>query len=177
MGDGPVDALAQLNANMESMLDKVELSKHVAVAVASAAPTSSDTTLMHVRFLENKAKVDSLAQFLWKSAQNYALSRRRRNELRQEIFDAPPGDISIASIVTMVVRASWISARSDPTARARLGRGRLLHRRRTALSRTVARQRCARLSASLGGFWLLHGLLARSGGFPGGLVGRQKRFA
>lgn len=39
---------------MESLLDKVKLSKHVAVAVASAMPTSPTTMLMHVRFLESE---------------------------------------------------------------------------------------------------------------------------
>ena len=118
MEDAPVDALAQLKASMESLLDKVELSKYVAVAVASAPPASPATTLMHVRFLEDKANVDSLAQFLWKSAQNYALSRRRRNELRQEMLDAPPGDISIASTVTTAVREAFLDFRKKYPHRA-----------------------------------------------------------
>jgi hypothetical protein len=118
MGDGPIDALAQLKASIESLLDKVELSKYVAVAVASDPPASPATTLMHVRFLEDKANVDSLAQFLWKSAQNYALSRRRRNELRQEMLDAPPGDISIASTVTTAVREAFLDFRKKYPNRA-----------------------------------------------------------
>lgn len=107
MGES-ADSLPTLKACLESLLDKVELSKYVAVAAESASPSAPSTTLMHVRFLENEANVRSLAQYLWLCAQNYALSRRKRRELRQQMLDAPPDDISVAGLMTTAVRDAFL---------------------------------------------------------------------
>lgn len=62
--EGEEDRLLQLKAGLEGLLDPVELSKHVAVAAVSQAPSQPSTTLMHVRFLEDKANVEKLANYL-----------------------------------------------------------------------------------------------------------------
>ena len=100
--------LLQLKAGLEGLLDKVELSKHVAVAAQSELPSQPSTTLMHVRFLEDKADIDKLALFLWRCAQNYSLSRRRRQELRTQIEEAPEGDLSAIALVSNAVRSAFL---------------------------------------------------------------------
>lgn len=100
--------LLQLKAGLEGLLDKVELSKHIAVAAQSEPPSQPSTTLMHVRFLEDKADIDKLALFLWRCAQNYSLSRRRRQELRTQIEEAPESDLSVIALVTTAVRNAFL---------------------------------------------------------------------
>ncbi len=102
------DSLLQLKAGLEGLLDPVELSKHLAVAVESKPPSLPSTTLMHVRFREDKADVEKLANYLWGCAQNYSLSRRRRDELREQMAKAPPGDLSLVSLVSTAVRDAFL---------------------------------------------------------------------
>lgn len=102
------DGLKQLKSGLESLLDPVALSEHVAVAAASERPSQPSTTLMHVRFLENKANVEKLAHYLWLCAQNYSLSRRRRIEIQKQISEAAPGDLSVAGLVTTTVRNAFL---------------------------------------------------------------------
>ena len=102
------DGLLQLKAGLDGLLDPVELSKHVAVAAVSESASQPATTLMHVRFLENKANVEKLANYLWLCAQNYSLSRRRREELRAQIAEAPPADLSVAGLVSTAVRDAFL---------------------------------------------------------------------
>jgi hypothetical protein len=102
------DGLLQLKAALEGLLDPVELSNHVAVAAVSLSPSQPSTTLMHVRFLEDKAEVEKLAHYLWRCAQNYSLSRRRREELRAQIAEAPPGDLSVIALVSTAVRDAFL---------------------------------------------------------------------
>ncbi|AON53132.1 DUF1837 domain-containing protein [Herbaspirillum seropedicae] len=107
------DSLLQLKAALEGLLDKAELSKHVAIAAESKAPSQPATTLMHVRFRENKANVETLAQFLWQCATNYSLSRRRRQEIHEQIKTAPPGDLSTLSLVSTSVREAFLEFNKD----------------------------------------------------------------
>lgn len=102
------DGLLQLKTGLEGLLDPVELSKHVAVAAVSQPPSQPSTTLMHVRFLEDNADVEKLANYLWRCAQNYSLSRRRREELRLQIAEAPPGDLSVVALVSTAVRDAFL---------------------------------------------------------------------
>lgn len=107
MGDVDV-GLQQLKSGLDSLLDPVALSEHVAVAATSKRPLQPPTTLMHVRFLENKANVEKLAHYLWGCAQNYSLSRRRREELRKQLSEAPPGDLSALGLITTTVRDAFL---------------------------------------------------------------------
>lgn len=102
------DELLRLQAGLESILDSVQLSKHVAVAAKSEPPSHPQTTLMHVRFIEDKPDVHKLAAFLWTCATNYALSRRRRLELRQEILEAAEADLSKVNLISNTVRDAFI---------------------------------------------------------------------
>lgn len=102
------DSLLQLKGALEGLLDPVELSKHVAIAAESQSPSQPSTTLMHVRFLEDKAEVEKLAHYLWRCAQNYSLSRRRREELRAQIAEAPPGDLSVVALISNTVRDAFL---------------------------------------------------------------------
>lgn len=102
------EALLQLKAGLEGLRDPVDLSKHVAVAAVSKPPSQPSTTLMHVRFQEDTANVEKLANYLWLCAQNYALSRRKREEIRAQMDEAPPGDVSVAGMVTTAVRDAFI---------------------------------------------------------------------
>lgn len=102
------DGLLQLKAGLEGLLDPVELSKHIAVAAESQPPSQPSTTLMHVRFREDKADVEKLANYLWRCAPNYSLSRRRRDELRAQIAEAPPGDLSVVTLVSTTVRDAFL---------------------------------------------------------------------
>lgn len=102
------DGLLQLKAGLEGLLDPAELSKHVAIAAVSQPPSQPLTTLMHVRFLEDKPDVEKLANYLWHCAQNYALSRRRREEIRAQMAKAPPGDLSVVGLVSTAVRNAFL---------------------------------------------------------------------
>jgi hypothetical protein len=102
------DELLQLKSGLEGLLDPVKLSQHVAVAAVSKPPSQPSTTLMHVRFVEDKADVEKLAAYLWSAAQNYSLSRRRREELRAQIEAAPAGDLSVLALVTNAVRDAFL---------------------------------------------------------------------
>lgn len=103
------ESLKKLKDGLESLLDKVKLSKHVAVATASQSPSSPSTTLMHVRFQENVANVHSFAYYLFECAQNYALSRRRRKELKRQMADAEDdADISVGALISTAVRDAFL---------------------------------------------------------------------
>lgn len=102
------DGLLQLKAGLEGLLDPVELSKHLAVSAESLPPSQPSTTLMHVRFREDKADVEKLANYLWRCAQNYSLSRRRREELRVQMAEAPPGDLSLVALISSAVRDAFL---------------------------------------------------------------------
>lgn len=102
------DGLLQLKVGLEGLLDHVEISKHLAVAAESQPPSQPKTTLMHVRFREEKPDVEKLANYLWRCAQNYSLSRRRREELRAQMAEAPPGDLSLVALVSSAVRDAFL---------------------------------------------------------------------
>ena len=102
------DGLLQLKAGLEGLLDPVELFKHLAVAAESQPPSQPSTMLMHVRFREDKADVEKLANYLWLCAPNYSLSRRRREELRAQMAKAPHGDLSLVNLVSNTVRDAFL---------------------------------------------------------------------
>lgn len=102
------DGLLQLKAALEGLVDPVELSKHLAVAAKSQDSSIPCTALMHVRFREDKPDVEKLANYLWHCATNYSLSRRRREELRDKMAEAPPGDLSLVNLVSTTVRDAFL---------------------------------------------------------------------
>ncbi|GGX33875.1 HamA C-terminal domain-containing protein [Undibacterium squillarum] len=107
------EELLQLKLGLEGLLDPVKLSQHVAVAAVSQPPSKPSTTLMHVRFVEDKADVAKLAAYLWSAAQNYSLSRRRREEIRAQIEAAPGGDLSAFTLVTNAVRDAFMEFNNE----------------------------------------------------------------
>lgn len=102
------DGLLQLKAMLEGLLDPIEISKHLAIAAKSEEHSIPATTLMYVRFREDKPDVEKLVNYLWLCAPNYALSRRRRDELRAKMAEAPPGDLSLVSLVSTTVRDAFL---------------------------------------------------------------------
>ncbi|MGH6647549.1 HamA C-terminal domain-containing protein [Aquabacterium sp.] len=102
------EGLEQLEADLVSLKDKVELSKYAAVAVSSQDPSLPTTTLMHVRLREDLANVQSLARYLWGRAANYALSRKRRLEFDEQIAELEPGDLSVSLLVAEATRDAFI---------------------------------------------------------------------
>ena len=77
---------------------------------------------MHVRFQEDKPNVEKLAHYLWLCAQNYALSRRRREELRAQIDAAPAGDLSVIGRIANTVRDAFLEFnKSHPNRSSEVG--------------------------------------------------------
>lgn len=116
--EGPVNDLALLKAGLATLKDKVELSKHVAVAARSADPAAPATTLMHVRLQENLPNVHSLSEYLWTRAANYALSRKRRQEFRDQILADPEADVSVATLIVRAARDAFVEFREAHPNRA-----------------------------------------------------------
>ncbi len=114
----PDKGLMQLQSSLQRLLDPVELSRHVSVAAASLDGEAPSTTVMYVKLKEDVANVLSLAEFLWHKAPNYALSRKRREELQAQISSAPKGDLSVTSIVSSAVRDSFLDFREKFPGRA-----------------------------------------------------------
>lgn len=105
---GIEDGLLQLKAALEGILDPIELSKHLAVAAESQGSSIPCTSLMHVRFQEDKPAIEKLANYLWLCAPNYSLSRRRREELRIQMAEAPVGDLKLVNLVSNTVRDAFL---------------------------------------------------------------------
>lgn len=102
------EGLVQLKADLVALKDKVELFKYVAVAVESKDPSQPQTTLMHVRLQENLANVQSLSRYLWMRAANYALSRKRRQEFREQMAGDPDADLAVALLVSEATRDAFL---------------------------------------------------------------------
>lgn len=102
------EKLEQFKIALESLLDKVELSKVIAKATESSSPSVPYTALMHVRFQENLANVDSLAIYLGACATNYALSRRKRRELKVQLLSSDDADLFESNIIATAVRDAFL---------------------------------------------------------------------
>jgi len=103
---------------LEKLLDKSPLGKCVKLAIQSSGPTAPATTLMHVGFKENLGNTLALADFLWNQALNYALTRRRREQIRARLESAPPGDISAIAAPVNAARDAFIEFHKDYPSRA-----------------------------------------------------------
>lgn len=107
-----------VQAALEKLLDKSPLEKYIKVAVQSSPPSTPATTLMHVRFKENLGDTLALASFLWNQALNYALTRKRRKQLREKLAKAHDGDISDIGDPVNAARDAFIEFRKDYPHRA-----------------------------------------------------------
>jgi hypothetical protein len=105
-----------VKAALEKLLDMSPLGKFV--KLATAEPTSPATTLMHVGFKENLGNTLALANFLWAQALNYALTRKRRDQLRARLEQAPTGDISDMAAPVNAARNAFIEFHKDYPSRA-----------------------------------------------------------
>ncbi|EQC1016092.1 DUF1837 domain-containing protein [Pseudomonas aeruginosa] len=103
---------------LEKLLDKSPLGKFVKLTIRSEDPTTPLTTLMHIGFKENLGNTLALADFLWTQALNYALTRRRREQIRARLEDAPPGDISAIAAPVNAARDAFIQFHKDYPSRA-----------------------------------------------------------
>jgi len=121
MGE-PAEDLALLKAGLATLKDKVELSKHVAVAATSADPSTPGTTLMHVRLQENLANVHNLSAYLWNRAAYYALSRKRRQEFEEQVSADPQAVLAVATLIVRATRDAFVEFRqSNPNRASEVG--------------------------------------------------------
>lgn len=118
VGDNDKTDAEIVQAALEKLLDKSPLGKFVKLATRSSVPTSPSTTLMHVGFKENLGNTLALADFLWTQALNYALTRKRREQIRAKLESAPPGDISAIAAPVNAARAAFIEFHEDYPSRA-----------------------------------------------------------
>jgi hypothetical protein len=106
---------------LQELIDEVHLESVVrcATPLDPGSPTQEPrTSLLHVRFKEDQPNVAALARFLWGSAVNYALSRRRRNRFQDALRVAPPGDIALVAQIIEAVRNVFIEFRKQHPNRA-----------------------------------------------------------
>lgn len=118
VGDNDKADAEIVQAALEKLLDKSPLGKFVKLATRSSVPTSPLTTLMHVGFKENLGNTLALADFLWAQALNYALTRKRREQIRAKLESAPPGDISAIAAPVNAARAAFIEFHENYPSRA-----------------------------------------------------------
>lgn len=100
--------IASLGDALSKLLVPSPLTKVVAQAAKSGTGESPTTWLIHVKLAENNPNLLALARFLWEQAMNYALSRRRRAALREQISKLPPGDVSALAAPVNAVRDAFL---------------------------------------------------------------------
>jgi hypothetical protein len=145
-----------VQAALEKLLDKSPLDKFVKVAAASTLPSAPPTTLLHVGFKENLGHSLALADFLWKQALNYALTRKRREQIRAKLANAPPGDISDIGGPVSAARDAFIEFHKDYPSRASEVGEVLAYC--IAVSHLGATQVAAKMSLKTSGNMPVHGL-------------------
>ncbi|MFK2906050.1 DUF1837 domain-containing protein [Dyella ginsengisoli] len=118
MGDNEKTDAEIVQGALEKLLDQSPLGKYVRTATRSVDPTPPSTTLMYVGFKENLGDTLALANFLWTQALNYALTRKRRDQIRTRMQSAPPGDISAMAAPVNAVRDAFIEFHQDYPSRA-----------------------------------------------------------
>lgn len=109
---------AIVQAALEKLLDKSPLEKHVKIAIQSLFPSTPFTSLMYVGFKEDLGDTLALADFLWNQALNYALTRKRRDQVRAKLAAAPAGDISAIAGPVNAARDAFIEFHKDYPSRA-----------------------------------------------------------
>lgn len=118
MADDDKTDVEIVKAALEKLLDRSPLEKFVKVAAQSTPPSAPATSLLHVGFKENQGNSLALADFLWNQALNYALTRRRRDQIRAKVASAPDGDISDIGGPVNAARNAFIEFHKEYPSRA-----------------------------------------------------------
>lgn len=110
--------MGALESGLERLLETSALEDYVSLAIASTDPSVPQSALMHVRFKENLGNSLALADFLCNQALNYALSRKRRLEVRKRMLEAQGADISTMGPILTAVRDVFIEFHKEHPSRA-----------------------------------------------------------
>lgn len=110
--------LTTLESALQRLLETSALDDYVSLAIASSAPSAPHSSLMYVRFKENLGNSLALADFLCNQALNYALSRKRRMEVRKRLLEAQDADISSMGSILTAVRDVFIEFHKEFPSRA-----------------------------------------------------------
>lgn len=110
--------LSTLESGLKRLLDTSSLDDYVSLAIASSAKSAPHSALMHVRFKEDLGNSLALADFLCNQALNYALSRKRRLEVRKKMLEAQGADISSMGAILTAVRDVFIEFHKEHPSRA-----------------------------------------------------------
>lgn len=145
-----------IQAALEKLLDKSPLDKFIKMAVQSVSPSTPATRLLHVGFKENLGNSLALADFLWNQALNYALTRKRREQVRAKLANAPEGDISDIGAPVNAAHDAFIEFHKDYPSRASEVGEVLAYC--IAVSQLGAAQVAAKMSLKTSGNMPVHGL-------------------
>ena len=110
--------LAALESGLQRLLESAPLDDYVSLAITSISPSVPHAALMHVRFKENLGNSLALADFLCNQALNYALSRKRRLDVRKRMLEAQGADISSMGSILTAVRDVFIEFHEEHPSRA-----------------------------------------------------------
>jgi hypothetical protein len=110
MKSDPITAsdLKQLDDAFKQLFVVTPIDTVTSIATESRDEDSPKACLVQLRFAENEPNVAALASFLWRHAVTYALSRRRRLKLHDEIARLEPGDMSGYVIPVNAARDAFI---------------------------------------------------------------------
>ncbi|MBC3809265.1 DUF1837 domain-containing protein [Undibacterium seohonense] len=101
------DKIQLLKDAIDELLVESDLDSVISFAcdnVLENGVTHPRVYLLHVRFAEEKPNVDALAQFLWKQSVNYALSRKRRKQFKEQLLKSDSADLSVTVDIMQIVR-------------------------------------------------------------------------
>lgn len=110
--------LVALQNGLKRLLENSALDAYVSLAAASTSPSAPHSSLMYVRFKENLGNSLALADFLCNQALNYALSRKRRLEVRKRMVESEGADISSMGSIFTAVRDAFIEFHEEHPSRA-----------------------------------------------------------
>lgn len=112
-----IDTGTGLKEALATLRNPLSLDNVLACAVAHDAPSEGEgprTGLLHIRFSEDKPKIEACGEFLWHQCMYYALPRKRRLEYEAAIAT----DFSIVGRVHQAVRDVFITFNADYPSRA-----------------------------------------------------------
>lgn len=156
VGDNEKTDVEIIEGALEKLLDHAPLGKFVGTANQSGGSSTPATTLMYVAFKENLGDTLALANFLWTQALNYALSRKRRDQILTRMASAAPGDISSMAAPVNAVRDAFIEFHQEYPSRASEVGEVLAYC--IAVSNLGAAQVAAKMSLKTSGNMPVHGL-------------------
>ena len=114
------EPLPPLEDILAKLLDESELDSVLSCAVdgQSGTATSPRLSLLHLRFSEDKPKLQNLADYLCSAAMNYALSRRRRDAFLSDLSKSKKSSLSLIPRINKAVRDAFIEFREAHPNRA-----------------------------------------------------------